>query len=150
MIDEVSIMRLIQGSRQEVFNNFITPELLEAWAYPEGLKLRVPFFEPKIGGTYRFEHTGKDGLYVCTGFVKDFQPGSKLVQVDTVKDPDGKIIFSNLETVTTFSDKPGGTFITITIRGFANEALRKECEYGWNQCLDRLDSIFSPSQSASL
>lgn len=151
MNDEISLMRLIRGKREDVFNYFIQPEFLEAWAYPDGMSLKVPFYDPRIGGAYRFEHTGPDGLYACNGFVKDFQPGSKLVTVDSATAPDGRMIFQNMETVTTFSEKPGGTFITVTIRNFPDEQMLKECEMGWNQCFDRLDSLFnSREESASL
>lgn len=150
MNDELTIMRLIRGPRADVFNYFIDPKLLETWAYPDGMSLRVPVFNPKIAGYYRFEHTGNNGTYVCTGNIKDFEPGSKLVQVDHVVAPDGNMIFPRLETVTTFNDKPGGTFITIVQRGFTDEQSLKECEAGWNQSLDRLDSMFSGQLTASV
>jgi uncharacterized protein YndB with AHSA1/START domain len=143
MNDELIIMRLVQGERLEVFNYFVDRELLEEWAYPDGMQVRVPLFEAKPGGKYRFLHSGKDGTYESAGYVKDFQPGSKLVQVDQVCGPDGEVIYPKLETVTTFSEKPGGTFITITQRGFPDEASRSECETGWNQSLDRLTAIFA-------
>lgn len=143
MIDELKMMRFIRGPRQEVFNYFIDPKLLESWAYPNGMSLRVPIFEPRIGGQYRFEHTNEEGTYVCTGRVKDFAPGSKLVQVDHVVDPQGKPLYPKIETVTTFSNRPDGTLVTITQRGFADEDSIRSCEMGWNECLDRLDSLFS-------
>lgn len=150
MKDELSIMRLVPGERQDIFNYFIRPDLLEMWAFPDGMKLRVPFFEAKIGGSYRFEHTANDGVYTCNGNIKDFQPGTKLYQVDNVFGPNGKPLFGKLETVTTFSVKPGGTFITITQKGFTNKKTLEECESGWNQCLDKLTSLLvGPSASFS-
>ena len=151
MNSDLTMMRLIRGQRAEVFNYFINPGLLESWAYPDGMSLRVPVFNPKNGGSYRMEHTNADGgIYVCTGHIKDFGPGSKLIQVDNVVDPDGKVVLSKIETVTTFNDKPGGTFITIIQKGFTDEKSMRECEAGWNQCLDRLDSMFSGQITATV
>lgn len=144
-------MRLIRGPRADVFNYFINPALLESWAYPDGMSLRVPVFNPRIGGDYRMEHTNADGgTYVCTGNIKDFEPGSKIIQVDQVAGPDGKIVLPRMETVTTFNDKPGGTFVSIIQKGFTDEKAMRECENGWNQCLDRLDSMFSGQITAAV
>lgn len=149
MKDELTIMRLVPGERQEIFNYFIKPDLLELWAYPDGMSLKVPLFEAKIGGAYRFEHTSEDGVYTCTGNIKDFGPGTKLYQVDKIFGPDGKPLSGKLETITTFNSKPGGTFITITQRGLTNDEALKDCERGWNQCLDKLASLLSSKETSA-
>lgn len=142
MIDELSIRRLIPAEREELFNYFIAPDLLEMWAYPNDTKLKVPLFEARIGGHYRFEYTGKNRTYVWIGDIKDFQSGSLISEVDNLIDKEGNPILKNIETVFTFSEKPGGTFLTITQKNFPDEKALKECEKEWNLYLDRLTSIF--------
>lgn len=119
------------------------PKLLERWSYPDGMTLKVPRFDAKVGGQYRFEHTGTDGVYVCTGYFKGFIPNEKLVQVDNVKDPTGNLMFENLESTTEFKTVPGGTEIYLYQTGFLDEASLMACEEGWTQSLDNLSNLLT-------
>lgn len=142
MNTDLSIMRLIPTQREELFDFFVRPDLLEMWDYPEGMSLKVPVLVPRAGGDFRFEYTGENKSIVLLGNIKEFMPGTKLADVCDVLDQNGNKIFGNLETYYTFSEKPGGTLVTITERGFPDEKSKVEWEKVWNQCLDRLGSLF--------
>lgn len=139
MENEVNMTRFIPTDAENLFNYFTQANLLEQWAYPEGMSLKIPEFDAKVGGRYRYEHAAKDGLYVCTGFIKELVPQKKLVTLDEViKGPDGKAIFENLEGIVEFTTKPGGTEVRVIQRGFRDEEGALECEQGWKQSLDHL------------
>lgn len=139
---DLSVVKFFPLERESLFGYWIEPSLLERWAYPDGMNLKVPVMEPKANGKYRFEHRGPDGLYICNGYFKLIIPNEKIIQVDTVKNPEGFVIFKDLQCTTDFRQIAGGTEVTITQSGFTDEASLRECENSWYQCLDKLQHLF--------
>ena len=148
MKKKVQLNRFFPMDRFELFDFFVTPSLLELWAYPDKMSLRVPFFESRVGGNYRYEHQSENGLFVCTGVIKEFITGEKLIQHDYEgTDPQGKKIFSDLECIIKFRSKLGGTEMSLLQIGFKNEATAKDCESGWTQCLNHLQNLINDRNS---
>jgi uncharacterized protein YndB with AHSA1/START domain len=142
MNEEVKITKFIPLDNESLFNYFMTAELLEQWAYPDGMSLTIPQFEAKEGGHYIYEHTAENGVYICTGYIKELIPHEKLVQHDSsIKGPNGKILFENLENTIVLEPKFGGTEVTISQKGFMTPEGVKECEEGWTQSLDHLSRL---------
>lgn len=138
MKDVLRIKQQIPASKEEVFRFFTDPKLIEKWASPRGMTLRVPEMDAKTGGRYRFEHSSAQGVYVCTGHFKEFIPGQKLVHVDHVLNPGGKEIYDNLESTVIFMEDPGGTIIYVNITGFKDQDSMDECEQGWKESFENL------------
>lgn len=141
--DKLFITKFIPRDVGEVFHYWTEASLLEQWCAPEGMTLKVPFFEAKEGGNYRYEHTSAGGVYVCTGYFKEYIPHKKLVTVDSAKNPLGQTIFTNLECSVVFTPMPGGTHIEITQSGFPDEKFKNECEVSWDQCLTKLNELLT-------
>ncbi len=139
---ELSVVKFFPLERESLFGYWIEPSLLERWAYPDGMNLKVPVMEARADGKYRFEHRGPDGLYICNGYFKLLIPNEKIVQVDTVKNPEGFVIFKDLQCITIFRQLAGGTEVTINQSGFPDDESMKECENSWYQCLDKLQKLF--------
>ncbi len=140
-MNEVKLSRFLNADKYEVFKYFTRQEFIEQWSAPEGMTLRVPKFEARLGGSYRYEHTGKDGKYICDGYLTEFIPNEKLVMRDTVKGPDGNLLFENLESVIEFRGVGAGTEVNVIQRGFNDEASAHECQVSWSQCLDTLQGL---------
>lgn len=138
---EARVIRFFNADKNEVFKYFTRAEFIEQWCTPEGMTLRVPKFEAKLGGSYRYEHTGKDGLFVCDGYLTEFVPNERLASRDNVKGPDGNILYENLEGVIEFRGVGAGTEVSIFQRGFKDEASAHECQVSWSQCLDLLQGM---------
>jgi uncharacterized protein YndB with AHSA1/START domain len=58
---EVFITREFDAPRELVFKAFTDPEMYVQWLGPRRLKMSLPKFEPRAGGSYRFVHTDTDG-----------------------------------------------------------------------------------------
>lgn len=142
-MNEIKVTKFFPLDRESLFGYWVEPELLERWAYPDGMNLSVPVMEPRADGKYRFEHRGQEGLYICNGYFKSLIPNEKIVQVDTVKNPEGFIMIKDLECTTDFRQVAGGTEVTITQRNFPDEKTAKECELGWVQSLEKLQHLFN-------
>lgn len=105
------------------------------------MTLRLPIFEAKTGGKYRYEHSAKNGTYVAEGYFKEFN-SKNIVQTDlTVRTPDGTIAFENLECSISFIPKADGTEVQILQSGFTNQSDASDCEKGWEQSLNHLDAL---------
>ena len=112
------LTRFLSKASSELFRYFTQKELIEEWSYPEGMSLRVPLFEAKQNGHYRFEHSDKDGVWVSSGYLKEFVPQKRLVYIDTVKNPSGKVMYQDLQCMVEFQEVLGGTDITVQQTGF--------------------------------
>lgn len=138
---DARISRFFNADKNEVFKYFTRAEFLEQWCTPEGMTLRVPKFEAKLGGSYRYEHTGKEGLFVCDGYLTEFVPNERLVSRDNIKGPDGKILYENMEGAIEFRGVGAGTEVSIIQGGFTDENGAHECQVAWSQCLDNLQGM---------
>ncbi len=136
--NNINLTRFIPKASEELYRYFTQKELMEEWMAPEGMSLTVPQFEAKQNGHYRYEHKNKDGVWVCTGYIKEIVPEKRLVMIDSVKNPTGKIMFQDMQTTIEFQDMLGGTDITIKANGFPDKTSAEECREGWNECFDRL------------
>lgn len=140
---ELSLSRSIPASKDDVFNYWIEPKLLERWSSPEGMRLKVPHFEARKGGKYRFEHFQGEDVYICNGHFEEFIPNEKLVQIDTVQSPEKGLLFENLHTTVTFSEEASGTKIQVTQNGFPDQKSADECKKSWIQSLDKLNDLIT-------
>lgn len=142
------LTKFILASKEDVFNAFINPKQLEKWCYPEGFDLRVPVFEPRVGGLYHYIHTSVNGEYNCTGHITEIRPNEKLVSVDDkIIGPLGNVLFENLTAKISFQTRDNGTEVNVIQEGFLDEKSAKECESGWVDCLKHLDSFLTKTIS---
>lgn len=142
MSNEVKINKFFPIPVEKIFKYFVEPNLLEKWAYPEGMGLKVTQFEAKVGGRYRFEHTASNGLYVGTGYIKEIIPFKRLVQVDElITGPGEKKLFENLESTLEFGSQFDGTEVILVQTGFTSEESARECYDAWIQSFHHLTNL---------
>ncbi len=140
---QVKVTKTFTISQLELYGYFTSPDLLEKWAYPDGMSLKIPFLKAKAGGRYRWEHSLNGGTYVAEGHFVELSP-DRIVQVDEViKDPTGKVVMSDLECVITFREVGEGTVATVVQNGFKEKKDAAECQQGWEQCLAHLEQLLS-------
>lgn len=148
---DLKFSTIIHASRPDVFNYFTDPVLLECWCYPDGMTLKVPFFENNLHGRYRYEHTNAEGkTFICEGVIEGYETNRRLLTIDSVVDGEGNKIFENLKTDIVFLEDSYGCKIEVFQTGFNSVKDAEECRIGWHQCLDRLNSVFTQFQDSSL
>ncbi len=146
MQNEVKITRSISLPQEQLITYFTDKNLLERWAAPDGMKLELPIFEAKTGGRYLYEHTGKEGMFSAEGYFVEISP-SYIVQVDqSIKGPDGKVLFENIECQIHFIEDGDETEVNVLAGGFKTQKDANDCKTGWEQCLDHLEALIGNSQ----
>lgn len=139
MKSELRLKKTFPLNREELFKYFTTPELLEQWAYPNGLTLKVPRFNLSPNGQYRFEHTSPQGVFRCDGRFTDIVPQQKLEMIDDlITGPNGKTLYQNLKCTEIFQDANKGTEVEVIQEGFDTEEALNDCKRGWEQSFDHL------------
>lgn len=134
-----SIKKFFAIHVEELYKYFMDSHLLEKWAYPDGMSLKITKFHPEVNSKYRYEHSGKDGLYVCEGHFEEIVPERRIIQLDEfVRGPNAKVIYNNLRCVIEFNENIDGTEVTVTQSGFESDRGLEASRVGWTQCLDRL------------
>ena len=124
---------------EELYKYFMDGHLLEKWAYPDGMSLKITKFHPEVGGKYRYEHSGKDGLYICEGHLEEIVPEKRIVQLDEfVRGPNGRVVSNNLRCVIEFNENIDGTEVSVTQSGFKSDKEFEACRQGWMECLNNL------------
>lgn len=76
----VEARHTIDASPDEVFDAWVTPELIEAWWGPEGFTTVVRKLDLREGGRFVFEMTASDGVKSSTGgFYREIMRPDRLV-----------------------------------------------------------------------
>lgn len=141
-MSEIKFNKFFPLEKERLFDYFAKKDIVEKWQAPTGMTLKLPKYEARAGGNYRYEHSSKDGLYICEGNFKEFESGKRIVQFDKfIRGPKGDTLFENLETTVDFEVKPGGTELRIRQSGFVNEEQAHMCQEGWEQSLELLTEL---------
>ena len=75
----VEARHTINATAEEVFDAWVTPELLEAWWGPEGFTTVVRELEPREGGKFWFEMTSSSGTVSgVAGFYRELDRPERL------------------------------------------------------------------------
>ncbi len=142
----ITINRFFTIPVHELYGYFVDPVLLERWCAPEGMNLKVPSFDARVGGKYRFEHSNGTGIFVGKGhFRKLIQ--NQLIQMvdDELIDPKGKVFAKKIACDINFSGFGNGSGVVINMSGFPTAEFADECQVSWGQCLDKLQDLVKDS-----
>ncbi len=58
---ELYIIREFDAPRELVFKAFTDPDLLVQWIGPKGYVMKIDYYDPRSGGSYRYVHTDPNG-----------------------------------------------------------------------------------------
>jgi len=105
----IVIKRVINASRDRVFQAHVDAELFKQWVGPRNLTMDLQSFTCEPGGSYRFVQTDQEGnAYGFKGVFHDVVENERIVQTFEFDGYPGHI---SLETLT-LEDVEGGTLIT--------------------------------------
>lgn len=139
MTTSLTVTKFIRAKRDKVFAAWVTPEIMNQWFCPAGLKLADSSADPRVGGGFHAVMTGEPGTFTVRGTYKEIKPGEKLVFSHRWDEPDAVDTLVTVE----FADRDGGTLVTLTHAQLRNEESARGHEQGWNSTLDSLATYFA-------
>jgi uncharacterized protein YndB with AHSA1/START domain len=152
-IRELTLVRNINASVEEVFQALTEPDKMKQWWGPNGVSVPVCEVDLKPGGKINIvmlagselgEMSGQE--WPMTGTYTEIIPPSKIVYM-AHPIMNGESVMDTLNTIT-LEDKSGKTELKVQI-GVANITPEAEgplagMEIGWNQSLDKLTKFVEP------
>ena len=75
----LKITRMLNATRQEIFEAWLDPESVKQWMCPEGEFVPVVELDVRVGGTFRVDMQSEDGNYTHTGVYREIKAPEKLV-----------------------------------------------------------------------
>jgi uncharacterized protein YndB with AHSA1/START domain len=119
---EVQVVRDFNAPKELVFRAWTQPDLLQRWmAGPDGWTVTKSEGDPRQGGTYRLEWSGRDGEFMAmTGTYVEFSPPDRIVTTEVFDEAwhPGEAI----TTIVFTEEEPGVTTATMTILFESKEA----------------------------
>lgn len=168
MNESITIIRIFNAPREQVWKAWTTPKMIQKWWGPEGFTAPSIQIDFREGGRYTYAMHGPEGsewdrdMY-SSGVFKEIIPMEKIVSTDHFSDKDGNKIdpsevgmdgdFPPQLTVTfTFEDVgENKTKLSIIYPKPANEEqweamLRSGMEEGWNSSLNKIETVLNSSE----
>ena len=142
---KVEIRRVIKAPRSGVFSSWTTPELMQQWFAPGGMRVANASADLRVGGEYRVEMHGLDNaVYVASGFYR------KIVPNELLSFTWGGACESGEETLVTVAlrDLEQGTELILTHERFRSAEAVAKHEHGWIGCLDKLEKMDKPAEGS--
>jgi uncharacterized protein YndB with AHSA1/START domain len=135
---KLEIRRVIKAPRPRVFASWTTPELMQRWFAPSGMRVANASADLRVGGEYRVEIRGVENAeYVASGVYR------KIVPNELLSFTWGNGCDAGNETLVTitFRDLEHGTELILIHERFSSSDARARHEQGWTGCLDKLEEL---------
>lgn len=142
---EVVVSRLIDASRERVFDAWVKPEKLAQWWGPKGFTNPRCEIDPRPGGKIFIEMIRSlDGkMFPLDGEVEEIDPPSRIVLRARGYNPANDRTTIEDRVTATFAEENGKTLVTVHLHvlevapAFMEAAERMEA--GWSQSLEKLE-----------
>ena len=139
---KLEIRRVIRAPRSRVFQSWTTPDLMQQWFAPNGMRIASASADLRVGGMYRIEMRGlDDAVYVAAGVYR------KIVRDELLSFTWGANCDPATETLVTieFRDLEQGTELILKHEHFTSAEAAAKHEHGWIGCLDSLEAFIRPA-----
>jgi glutathione S-transferase len=138
----LQLSRFIRAPREQVFDAFVTKELMGAWMSPRGMHIPEISADARVGGAWRIEMRARDGSrFRVGGHYRELRRPERVAytwQWEGEPNPmPGVQTLIEVELI----DKEGGTELRMTHTGFPAEAARDAHQHGWTSCLNKLNDL---------
>jgi uncharacterized protein YndB with AHSA1/START domain len=131
------VTRLIDASRERVFQAWTEPEHVARWWGPQGFTTASLDMDIRPGGAYRASMRSPEGTLHCRrGVYRDIVPPDLIAFTFAWEDAAGDLGHETLVTVT-FADHGGKTLLTLHQATFESVARCDDHRRGWTSCLER-------------
>jgi len=140
------LSRRLQASPAAVYRALVDPAAVAAWMFPDGMRLQVHRFEPRIGGRFRLSltydgaiGTGKTSAHTDTyhGQFVDLVPNERVVEVLAFETADAAL--QGEMTITfTLRAVEDGTELTAVHENVPPGVSPFDNDIGWRMALGKL------------
>lgn len=130
----LQLKKFIKAPRERVYAAWTKPELMKLWLAPGAMTVRFAETDVRVGGKYRLQMQDGANFHTAYGVYRKIVPNEKLV---LTWGWEGKDVHDSLLTLE-FTDRDGGTEVTLTHERFANTEQTRQHTKGWIGCLDNL------------
>lgn len=139
----LQLKRTFAAPRDRVFRAWTDANILAQWFAPSPeYTAVVPEFEFRVGGRYRFEMRHRGGnVHRVTGVYREIDAPAKLVftwEFDHTQESVVTIEFCELG--------PSSTEMILTHENLPSTEERDKHSYGWNGCLNQLETLLAKQQ----
>lgn len=143
-VQQIVITREFAAPRELLFRAYTEPELLVQWLGPRRLTMTVDHFDVRDGGTWRYTHSGADGIaHGFHGVYHGVPSPNGIVQTFEYEGAPGHV---SLETLT-FEERDGKTVVRQSAVFQSVEdrdsAVQSGMEEGVNDSMERLDELLA-------
>jgi uncharacterized protein YndB with AHSA1/START domain len=143
---EIAMTRVFEAPRKLVFEAYTKPELLKQWlGVLGGWSLAVCEIDLRVGGRYRWEWQGRDGMKMgVSGVYREIVPAERIVNTELFDDPwyEGEALITNV-----FVEQGGKTTFTATMLYSSMETrdavLKSPMETGVAKSYDKLADVLA-------
>jgi glutathione S-transferase len=137
--ETLTLTRLVKAPRERVFEAFTKAEVLMQWFGHKGLTVPVAALDVRVGGRYRLEMHGEEGIYILGGEYREVLPPEKLVFTWVWEQ--GPIPGVETLVTITFAVKGKDTELTLVHSGIPTPEMITAHSSGWTSTLDCLDEM---------
>ncbi len=145
---EIVVTRTFNAPRELVWETMSRPELLKRWLFgPAGWQMTVCEEDHRVGGTFRWEWAGPDGMgMTMTGVYREIVPPERCVRTETFESGCFPQMGEQLVTLV-LVERGAQTLLTLTVlypsKAARDGALASGMEHGMAAGYDRLDEILA-------
>ncbi len=136
------LSRIINASRDRVFQAWTEPELIKQWSAPEGIDVAESVCDLTVGGGYRIVmNTAEGKVHTAYGTYKEVDPPSRLVYTWDWEEEEAQM--GETKITVEFNEMGDATEVVILHELFPNEEVREGHDTGWKSCLNQLEAMFA-------
>jgi uncharacterized protein YndB with AHSA1/START domain len=135
----ITVERLIDAPRAEVYHNWLRAADLAAWFAPDGYEVTRSEVDARVGGRWLVEYRSERGeAYREFGEFRELIEPERLVLTLTQQPPEGT---SGPETTLTVTLHERGqrTLMVFEQKGLTSTSMRDGNAQGWRECFIKLD-----------
>lgn len=142
----LELKKVIMAPVEKVFAAWTKPELLSRWLSPgNGSTVLESVVDLKVGGRYRIrmkgEMNGMEFDVVAVGIYEQIVPNRLLSFTWSYEDDERRKLVGDSTVTVALTPIAGGTELTLIHEKLASEAGRRGHEWGWINCMEKLEKV---------
>ena len=154
--DNLKLQRIVNAPKEQVFEAWSKPELLRQWWSPTGYSTPVYESDFRVGGKLHYCMESPEGVRSWGGgYYTEIDVPNRIVMDDSFMDEQGNMVpaatgghpegWPDVVPISVTLSDMGNGKTRMDIEHFVAADLAREvqCDVGWNQLLDKLETLLA-------